>query len=104
MSVMRNFWKTDVVRNWGRPNPAAPASKASPPNGEDTSPDQSMEPSTATALLEPGDEQEAGAEYDAPVEEKQPTLRYGDDTVDGWVEYLQDLLNRRLKPNPNLPI
>lgn len=32
-------------------------------------------------------------EYVPPVEQDEPTLRYGDNSVDGWVEYLQELLN-----------
>ena len=32
-------------------------------------------------------------EYEPPTEQKQPTLRQGDHSGDGWVEYLQELLN-----------
>jgi hypothetical protein len=32
-------------------------------------------------------------EYNPPGADKQPTLRYGDHSEDGWVEYLQELLN-----------
>jgi hypothetical protein len=32
-------------------------------------------------------------DYDPPVAEKQPTLSKGDQSKDGWVEYLQQLLN-----------
>jgi len=35
--------------------------------------------------------------FDPPVESKQPTLRKGDKSGDGWVEYAQLLLNFHLK-------
>jgi peptidoglycan hydrolase-like protein with peptidoglycan-binding domain len=41
-------------------------------------------------------------EYKPPTEEKQPTLRQGDKSKDGWVEYLQQRLNRWVQPSPNL--
>jgi hypothetical protein len=41
-------------------------------------------------------------EFKKPPESKQPTLRKGDKSADGWVEYLQARLNRRLNPSPNL--
>lgn len=34
-------------------------------------------------------------EFNPPVEADEPTLRLGDKSVDGWVEYLQQLLNDR---------
>ena len=39
---------------------------------------------------------ETDVEWAPPVEREQPTLRFGDDNPDGWVEYLQGLLNERL--------
>lgn len=47
---------------------------------------------------------EAEPEFKPPVEEKQPTLRLNDKSVDGWVEYLQERLNVRLKRKPNLKV
>lgn len=41
-------------------------------------------------------------EFKPPIEQKQPTLRKGDKGADGWVEYLQQRLNKRLKPSPGL--
>jgi peptidoglycan hydrolase-like protein with peptidoglycan-binding domain len=41
-------------------------------------------------------------EFKPPAEQKQPTLRLGDKGADGWVEYLQARLNKRLNPTPNL--
>jgi hypothetical protein len=41
-------------------------------------------------------------EYNPPKEEKQPTLRLGDKSKDGWVEYLQQRLNLFVEPSPNL--
>jgi hypothetical protein len=35
-------------------------------------------------------------EFKPPVEARQPTLRRGDKSQDGWVEYLQQLLNGKL--------
>ena len=35
-------------------------------------------------------------EWAPPVEVEQPTLRMGDDNPDGWVEYLQELLNLQI--------
>jgi peptidoglycan hydrolase-like protein with peptidoglycan-binding domain len=32
-------------------------------------------------------------DYVPPIEQSQPTLRQGDQSMDGWVEYLQELLN-----------
>jgi hypothetical protein len=39
-----------------------------------------------------------------PPESKQPTLRLGMQSADGWVEYLQERLNKRLQPSPNLKV
>ena len=36
-------------------------------------------------------------EFIPPVEARQPTLRKGDKSVDGWVEYLQTLLNHHMQ-------
>src|SRR4029453_2962488 len=41
---------------------------------------------------------------DKKSEARQPTLRLGDQSVDGWVEYLQKLLNAILDPSPNLKL
>ena len=48
------------------------------------------------------DEPEKDLEFNPPTEQKQPTLRMGDKGADGWVEYLQQRLNRRLNPSPGL--
>lgn len=37
-------------------------------------------------------------DFAPPEEAKQPTLRKGDESSDGWVEYLQNLLNKYLGP------
>jgi hypothetical protein len=37
----------------------------------------------------------AEPEYTPPVDTAEPTLRHGDKSVDGWVEYLQQMLNER---------
>jgi peptidoglycan hydrolase-like protein with peptidoglycan-binding domain len=34
-------------------------------------------------------------EFEPPVEQTQPTLRLNDQSTDGWVEYLQELLNHQ---------
>jgi peptidoglycan hydrolase-like protein with peptidoglycan-binding domain len=39
---------------------------------------------------------EKEASFNPPPESKQPTLRKGDKSADGWVEYLQKLLNKYL--------
>ena len=44
----------------------------------------------------PGPGPEVVEEFDPPVEARQPTLRKGDKGKDGWVEYLQQLLNAHL--------
>src|SRR5262249_11566330 len=43
-------------------------------------------------------------EFKPPDKEKQPTLRRGDKSADGWVEYLQEQLNNQLDPSPNLKV
>ena len=40
----------------------------------------------------PAPKPETEPDFKPPVEEKQPTLRRGDKTSDGWVEYMQELL------------
>jgi peptidoglycan hydrolase-like protein with peptidoglycan-binding domain len=45
----------------------------------------------------PGPEPEPA--FNAPPGSRQPTLRKGDKSPDGWVEYLQQLLNGHLGPN-----
>lgn len=47
----------------------------------------------------PGPEPEPEPPFEPPVEAKQPTLRKGDKSPDGWVEYAQLLLNFHLKSN-----
>ncbi|MCI0683760.1 MAG: peptidoglycan-binding protein [Gemmataceae bacterium] len=37
-------------------------------------------------------------EFNPPVEEDEPTLRLNDESVDGWVEYLQDQLGHHVDP------
>jgi hypothetical protein len=55
------------------PNGAAGPNGAAPPNGAD--------PDTPQR-----------AKYSPPAQSRQPTLRKGDESPDGWVEYLQELL------------
>ena len=47
----------------------------------------------------PGPTPEPDVPFEPPVEAKQPTLRKGDKSPDGWVEYAQMLLNFHLKTN-----
>ena len=46
---------------------------------------------TITAVEQPA--------FTPPAKNKQPTLRKGDNSADGWVEYLQESLNHHLKTN-----
>jgi peptidoglycan hydrolase-like protein with peptidoglycan-binding domain len=47
----------------------------------------------------PGPDPGPEPEFKPPVEAKQPTLRKGDKSKDGWVEYMQMLLNFHIKSN-----
>jgi hypothetical protein len=43
-------------------------------------------------------------DFQQPEPTRQPTLRLGDKSADGWVEYLQEQLNALLIPSPNLKV
>jgi peptidoglycan hydrolase-like protein with peptidoglycan-binding domain len=42
--------------------------------------------------------------FEPPGAERQPTLRKGDKSGDGWVEYLQETLNFKLRPSAGLTV
>jgi hypothetical protein len=43
-------------------------------------------------------------DFQQPEPTRQPTLRLGDKSADGWVEYLQEQLNELLIPSPKLKV
>lgn len=53
----------------------------------------SADKAAASATFTLTGEPAAEPEFAPPVERDEPTLRHGDHSVDGWVEYLQSLLN-----------
>jgi peptidoglycan hydrolase-like protein with peptidoglycan-binding domain len=83
--------------------PGVPAPQQDDDGSKDAQPDPQPRNNQPGSL--PATTEETEPEYSPPsATEVEPTLRQGDDSADGWVEYLQQVLNLALSPSPNLPI
>src|SRR5262245_7314815 len=100
-SFMRDLWK-DLTKVGPSGTPGVPG----PPPGQNDieNAKQGPGPGDNQPSSLPATAEEPEPEYNPPAADREPTLWPGDESADGWVEYLQELLNALLDPSPNLTI
>jgi peptidoglycan hydrolase-like protein with peptidoglycan-binding domain len=96
---MRELWseieKLGANGRLGPPGPV-PGKNGNENAKQDPKPESNQPSSLPATAAEPE------PEYNPPAADREPTLRPGDDSPDGWVEYLQEMLNQLCAPSPNL--
>ena len=85
-----------IAMDWRSESPPSFARITPPADGVDVKVDGGNGESVVFTVTGPA------LEFNPPEKVKQPTLRKGDKSADGWVEYLQEALNHHLKAGLNV--
>jgi peptidoglycan hydrolase-like protein with peptidoglycan-binding domain len=98
-SFMRDLWQ-EIEKLGAKVWPGVPA--PAPGKNDNENAEQDPEPENNQPSSLPATAEDPEPEYEPPAADREPTLRPGDDSADGWVEYLQEMLNQLCDPKPNL--